>query len=223
MRIIPIEFVSTGWLFIVWIVSPDCNPIVEANDPDITSSIWTGRACVFPLMSQSVVSLSVLLIKKLVFVKLDIFSGMIMSGFAPVANRYTKTRYANNALTVTPAMRMIIFLTMFAVMKLSGARNDGSCGFSPLSLTNPPSGIQLSVYCVPDLSCRSFLSLGGIPIPNSRTLTPLSLAAVKCPSSWMMTRNINMAIPMMIQIITYFLSKYSSLYIVFCYKKKPIL
>jgi hypothetical protein len=93
------------------------------------------------------------------------FSGMTMSGLVPLANRYTNARYANTALTVTPAMRMIIFLTILAVMKLSGARNDGSLGFSPLSLTNQPSGIRLSVYSVPDLSCRSFLSLGGIPTP----------------------------------------------------------
>lgn len=96
---------------------------------------------------------------------------------------------------------------IFAVIKLSGARNDVSFGFSPLSLTNQPSGIRLSVYCVPDLSCRSFLSLGGIPTPNSRTLTPLSLAAVKCPSSWMTTRNINIAIPMMIQSMLYVRNK----------------
>ena len=79
--------VSTLVLLINCIISPVCNPIVAANDSGNTVSIWTGKALVSPLSNHSVCNLSVLLIKKLVLSKLDMFSGMTMSGLVPLANR----------------------------------------------------------------------------------------------------------------------------------------
>ena len=100
------------------------------------------------------------------------------------------------AFIVIPASKIIIFSRILALIKLSFALNvAGSLGSSPLSLTNPHKGIRLSVYFVPDLSFQRVMTLGGIPIPNSSTFTPLLLAVMKWPSSCMMTNNINIIIP----------------------------
>lgn len=65
---------------------------------------------------------------------------------------------------------------------------------SPLSETNPPSGIRLRVYSVPDLSFQSVQAFGGIPSQNSFTFTPEALAAQKCPSSCKITKIIKLSI-----------------------------
>jgi len=79
--------VSTLVLLIDCMISPVCNPIVAAKDSGNTVSICIGAALVSPLSNHSVCSLSVLLIKKLVLSKLDIFSGITMRGLVPLANR----------------------------------------------------------------------------------------------------------------------------------------
>ncbi len=79
---------------------------------------------------------------------------------------------------------MINFFQSLAFTKLSGSLFSlASAPSSPLRETNPPSGIQLSVYSVPDLSFRKVQIFGGIQSQNSFTCTPDFLAAVKCPSS----------------------------------------
>ncbi len=98
-----------------------------------------------------------------------------------------------------PPRMMRSFLRSFAVMKLSFALKVSGCeGSSPSSEQNPPRGIRFKVYSVPDLSFRSLQIFGGIPIQNSFTFTPVFLAARKCPSSWMITSDINIMIPIMI-------------------------
>jgi hypothetical protein len=102
----------------------------------------------------------------------------------------------------TPAIIIVILFPILAFVRLSFALN--SSGFlvsSPLSLTNPPSGIRLSVYSVHDLSVRNFIALGGIPIPNSKTFTQLFFAAIKCPNSCIKTNVINIKIPITIHIL----------------------
>jgi len=124
---------------------------------------------------------------------------MRVMGLIPRVNIAVNTAHANRKLTVTPHSKMMIFFQTVALMKLSGAlKSSVSLGSSPLSLTNHPRGIRLTVYSVPDLSVRRVNALGGIPIPNSRTFTPDFLAAIKCPSSWIITKNINSAIQRMI-------------------------
>jgi hypothetical protein len=56
-------------------------------------------------------------------------------------------------------------------------------GISQVNFTNQPIGSQLSVKRVHFLSLNSFLALGGIPKPNSSTLTQNFLAAAKCHHS----------------------------------------
>lgn len=48
--------------------------------------------------------------------------------------------------------------------------------------------MRLSEYFVHDVSLPMVATRGGIPIPNSVTLTPIFLAAVMWPRSWMTTR-----------------------------------
>lgn len=108
------------------------------------------------------------------------FSGMIDIGLIPRVKIAVKTIHAKAKFTVTHHRRMMIFLMIGALMKLSGAlKSSVSLGSSPLSLTNHPNGIRFTVYSVPDLSVQSLNAFGGIPIPNSRTLTPDFLAAIK--------------------------------------------
>lgn len=130
------------------------------------------------------------------------FSGMIDIGLIPRVNIAVNTAQAKRKFTVTHHKRMITFFHTLALMKLSGAlKSCVSFGSSPFNLTNHPSGIRLTVYAVPDLSVQSLNALGGIQIPNSKTLTHDFFAAIKCHSSWIITKNINNAIPSIIPII----------------------
>ncbi len=95
------------------------------------------------------------------------------------------------------------FFQSFAAIKVSLSSQSSSLLSSPLSETNPPRGIQLSVYSVPDLSFHKVQIFGGIQIPNSFTFTPDFFAAQKCPSSWIITKNINIPIPSIIPSIFY--------------------
>ena len=74
----------------------------------------------------------------------------------------------------------------------------GFDGSSPSREQNPPKGIRLRVYSVPDLSVPNLQALGGSQIQNSFTFTPVFLAARKCPSSWRTTSVINIRIQIMI-------------------------
>jgi hypothetical protein len=131
---------------------------------------------------------------------------MIEIGFIPRVNIAVNTIHANAKFTVTHHRRMMIFFQTVALIKLSGAlKSSVSLGSSPLSLTNHPNGIRLTVYSVPDLSVQSLNAFGGIPIPNSSTFTPDFLAAIKCPSSWIITKNINNAIQSIMPVMGYFL------------------
>ncbi len=107
-----------------------------------------------------------------------------------------KSTRAKIKFMLIPAIRINIFLQIFALIKLSLAlKSDSIFGSSPLSLTNHHRGIRFKLYSVPDLSVRSLHTLGGIPIPNSNTFTPLFLATIKCPNSCISTRLINISIP----------------------------
>ncbi|MBO4515961.1 hypothetical protein J5751_00565 [bacterium] len=75
-------------------------------------------------------------------------------------------------------------------------------GSSHFKLQNHQSGIAFAVYSVPFLSFQSLQIFGGIQIPNSSTLTPDFLAAVKCQSSWRITSIININIQAIIAIAT---------------------
>jgi hypothetical protein len=115
----------------------------------------------------------------------------------------------------TPAISTSVFLPIFAFIKLSFAlKSASSFGSSPLSLTNHPKGMRLSVYCVPDASVRSLHTLGGIPIPNSNTFTPLFFAVIKCQNSCTNTNHMNIIIPITIVII--FSKKVKIIRIIFC-------
>lgn len=79
---------------------------------------------------------------------------------------------------------MTDFFQSLAFTKLSASLfSFASAPSSPLRETNPPRGIQLRVYSVPDLSFRKVQILGGIQSQNSFTCTPDFFAAVKCPNS----------------------------------------
>jgi hypothetical protein len=80
-------------------------------------------------------------------------------------------------------------------------------GISQVNFTNQPIGNQFRVNKVHFLSLNSFLALGGIPKPNSSTLTQNFLAAAKCPHSCTITMIENKIIDVIIQriIIKYFL------------------
>ena len=96
----------------------------------------------------------------------------------------------------------MVLETNDALIKLSLALNVAvSDGSSPLSLTNQPRGIAFNVYSVPDLSVRKVATLGGIPIPNSNTCTPVFFAAIKCHNSWIITKKRNNTIHNIIQTI----------------------
>jgi len=128
--------------------------------------------------------------------------GITINGCVPVANSHVSTNQANTRLTKIPPSNMMIFRYSFALIKLSGAlKSSVSAGSSPLSLTNPPSGIQLRVYSVQDASVQRVIAFGGIHTPNSKTLTQAFFAVKKCHSSWIITKNINESIPITTQII----------------------
>ncbi len=127
---------------------------------------------------------------------------MIEIGLIPRVNMAVNTIQAKAKFTVTHHKRMIIFFHTVALIKLSGAlKSSVSLGSSPFNLTNHPSGIRLTVYSVPDLSVQILNAFGGIPIPNSSTFTPDFLAAIKCPNSWIITKNIKSAIHSMMPVI----------------------
>lgn len=130
-------------------------------------------------------------------------SGKTDIGFVPIKKSAEKTSHAIKKFITTPAEIIINFFQSFALTKLSASLF--SLAFvpsSPLSETNPPRGIQLSVYSVPDLSFRRVQIFGGIPSQNSFTCTPDFFAAVKCPSSCKTTRRTNVNIPSIIQSIS---------------------
>lgn len=107
-------------------------------------------------------------------------SGKILIGTIPCVKLTEKAIRANTVFTKTPHNKINTLAHREAEMKLSGALNSSlSSGFSPLSLTNPHRGIALIVYSVPCLSLPSDQTLGGIPIPNSITLTRKYLAIEK--------------------------------------------
>ena len=113
--------------------------------------------------------------------------------------------HATKKFAVTHHSRMIIFFQNFADMKLSGALNSSVFfGSSHFKLQNHPRGMAFAVYSVHFLSFQSLQILGGIQIPNSNTLTPDFLAAVKCQSSWSITSIININIQAIIAIATIF-------------------
>lgn len=60
-------------------------------------------------------------------------------------------------------------------------------GSSPRIRTKPPIGRRFIVKSVPFLSRKTLATRGGIPKPNSSTFIPVTLAARKCPSSWIRT------------------------------------
>ncbi len=106
-----------------------------------------------------------------------------------------KINRANKKFITTHASMIIIFLWIGALIKLSFAWNSsGLPESSHLSLTNHPNGIQFKVYSVHDLSFHNLHALGGIPTPNSNTLTQDFLAARKCHNSCMITSHINIKI-----------------------------
>lgn len=75
---------------------------------------------------------------------------------------------------------MIIFFRSEAEIKLSFAEKvSGLEGSSPSKAQKPQSGITLRVYFVPDLSVHNVQILGGRPIQNSLTFTPVFFAARK--------------------------------------------
>ena len=103
---------------------------------------------------------------------------------------------------------MINFFRSFAFTKLLASVFSAEfVPSSPLSATNPPSGIRFNVYFVPDLSVRSVAILGGIPNQNSFTWTQDFLAAMKCPSSCKITSKTKVSIQSIIQSIKAFFKK----------------
>lgn len=103
---------------------------------------------------------------------------------------------------------MINFFRSFAFTKLlASVFSVEFVPSSPLSATNPPSGIRFNVYFVPDLSVRSVAILGGIPNQNSFTWTQDFLAAMKCPSSCKITSKTKVSIQSIIQSIKVFFKK----------------
>lgn len=118
----------------------------------------------------------------------------------PIVNTTTSSIQAKSRLTATPAAVIMSFFRQAANIKLPVAKASFSLlGSSPPKATNHPRGIALILYLVPDLSVQKIKSLGGIPSQNSLTWTPDFFAAIKCPSSWIMTKTINIKIQSKIQ------------------------
>ena len=118
------------------------------------------------------------------------------SGFVPTQKRTVIISQPKKRLTITHASNINVFDRNDAEIKLSFAlKSSVSLGSSPLSLTNHQRGIQLSEYSVHVLSFVRTVARGGIPTPNSKTLTQVFFAAKKCPSSWIITKNKNPPIP----------------------------
>ena len=129
-------------------------------------------------------------------------------GFAPMKKSEEKTTRAIKKFIITPAEIMMSFFRSFAFTKLlTSVFSVEFVPSSPLSATNPPSGIRFNVYFVPDLSVRSVAILGGIPNQNSFTWTQDFLAAMKCPSSCKITSKTKVSIQSIIQSIKVFFKK----------------
>ena len=129
-------------------------------------------------------------------------------GFVPMKKSEEKTTRAIKKFIITPAEIMINFFRSFAFTKLLASVFSAEfVPSSPLSATNPPSGIRFNVYFVPDLSVRSVAILGGIPNQNSFTWTQDFLAAMKCPSSCKITSKTKVSIQSIIQSIKVFFKK----------------
>ena len=124
------------------------------------------------------------------------------NGWVPCRKSRVKIIRAVSRFTTIPPRMIRSFFRNLVEMKLSLAWKVSDLeGSSPSSEQNHPRGIRLKVYSVPDLSFRKVQILGGIPIQNSFTFTPVFFAARKCPSSWSTTRVMNIMIPMIIIII----------------------
>lgn len=107
---------------------------------------------------------------------------LIASGFTQTKNITEKIVAASTRFMKTPARITAHFFQSGLATRESFSINP-SLVSSHFSRTNPPKGIQFRVYFVPDLSVKSVMAFGGIPIPNSYTFTPESFAVIKCPSS----------------------------------------
>ena len=133
-------------------------------------------------------------------------------GFVPMKKSEEKTTRAIKKFIITPAEIMMSFFRSFAFTKLLASVFSAEfVPSSPLSATNPPSGIRFNVYFVPDLSVRSVAILGGIPNQNSFTWTQDFLAAMKCPSSCKITSKTKVSIQSIIQSIKVFFKKIKNL------------
>ena len=111
--------------------------------------------------------------------------------------------HATKKFAVTHPSKMIIFFQKLADIKLSGAlKSSASVGSSHFKLQNHPSGIRFAVYSVHFLSFQSLQIFGGNQIPNSNTLTPDFLDAVKCHNSCSTTSIINIKTQIIIDNIT---------------------
>ncbi len=103
-----------------------------------------------------------------------------VSGSVQKKKREEKSKAARRKFIHTPANKIQTCFHQRAFGRASLSRLSGLDISSHLSLTNHPRGSQLIVHSVPCLSRKSRLSLGGIPIPNSCTRTPLHRDTRKC-------------------------------------------
>lgn len=179
--------------------SPSCS----ASDQLRIHSIMSGFFCSFSVKSPSLVKKSTDGVKKLSALIPATSLGTILIGLTPIVKITVKITNAVIKFITTPATIIMSFFQSFAAIKVSLSSQSSSLLSSPLSETNPPRGIQLRVYSVPDLSFHKVQIFGGIQIPNSFTFTPDFFAAQKCPSSWIITKNINIPIPSIIPSIFY--------------------
>lgn len=131
----------------------------------------------------------------------------MLSGSVPVVNNTVKITHAVSTFITIPAMRIIILRTGVAARYDHLVENDdGSDGLSPNRRTNHHSGMRLNVYCV-SFFFRNFVTRGGMPTPNSVTLTPTFFAAFICHRSWMTTSARNAMIMRMVPICGWCLIK----------------
>ena len=111
---------------------------------------------------------------------------------------------------------MITLFTNGVVVKLSLSKKSSEFGFSHFNLTNHPRGTQLSVKMVPCLTLVIVFALGGIPIPNSFTLTFDRLAVKKCHNSWPIINKKKRIMTAITHIVCFFINLYCSLWL-YCY------
>ena len=96
-----------------------------------------------------------------------------------------------------PATKTINFFQAGLLEKEPGSLESSS---SPSMAQNPPMGMARREYCVSPFCVEN--SKGPIPMANSFTRTPKSLAVIKCPNSWRAMRMPNMRIAMMMYSIS---------------------